>query len=177
MKAKQPAAAAALQSHRALLTLLTCTLAALPTLRLTLRSGWWSDKKSLFDLSMVTGLTVTRLDQLEAQCRAWKGPLTAAVYLAVHVPPGGTKIDGPGLEAVQEAEQKMAEFHQRCALERVQCWRIGCGLSAAAAATPAVRLLRQCHCTKPVPATACWQQYVHSNNRSAAATCLQELLC
>jgi glycosyltransferase-like protein LARGE len=83
--------------------------------RLTLRSGWWSEKKSLFDLSIVTGLTVSRLDQLEAQCRAWKGPLTAAVYLVVHVPTGATQIDGTGLESVQKAEKSMAEFHERCA--------------------------------------------------------------
>lgn len=81
--------------------------------RLTLRSGWWSEKKSIFDLSIVTGLTVSRLDQLEAQCRAWKGPLTAAVYLVVHVPPGSTKLDGAGLETVHKAEKDMAEFHKR----------------------------------------------------------------
>jgi hypothetical protein len=104
-------------SHHALLLALRNMLAAPPLniSRLTLRAGWWSEKKSLFDLSIVTGLTVSRLDQLEAQCRAWKGPLTAAVYLVVHVPTGATQIDGSGLELMQKAEKSMAEFHQRCA--------------------------------------------------------------
>jgi hypothetical protein len=36
-------------------------------------------------LTVVTGLTPSRLPALEAQCNSWEGPLTAAVYVGLRV--------------------------------------------------------------------------------------------
>eukprot|EP00877_Chromochloris_zofingiensis_P009613 jgi/Chrzof1/4905/Cz15g04010.t1 len=51
--------------------------------RLRLHQAWWSDKEQAAPLTVATGLTDTRLDQLAAQCASWKGPLSAAVYLVL----------------------------------------------------------------------------------------------
>jgi len=59
------------------------TAAPLPC-RLRLHRAWWSSKPRNVDLTVATGLTPTRLGQLEAQCLTWKGPLSAAVYLVMH---------------------------------------------------------------------------------------------
>ena len=65
------------------------------------------------ELSIVTGLTVSRLDQLEAQCRAWRGGLVAAVYLVLHVPPGSEGLGEANIALLQDAAAKMEELHSK----------------------------------------------------------------
>lgn len=63
-------------------------------------------------LTVVTGLTATRLDQLEAQCASWAGPLSAAVYIAVKGD-GKGGLSGEGAEALAKAEADLAAFHKK----------------------------------------------------------------
>ncbi|GBF89222.1 hypothetical protein Rsub_02099 [Raphidocelis subcapitata] len=80
--------------------------------RLLLRKAWWSEKAPRLQLTVVTGLTSSRLDQLEAQCASWKGPLSAAVYIVVR----GDGAGGMGEEArgqLEKAEADAAEFHKK----------------------------------------------------------------
>lgn len=81
--------------------------------RLTLASGWWSARKPAVDLAIVTGLTDTRLDQLEAQCRAWKGSLVASVYLVLHIPPGTDGLSATNTELLMDAAARMEELHNK----------------------------------------------------------------
>jgi glycosyltransferase-like protein LARGE len=80
---------------------------------LTLASGWWSSKTAAVELSIVTGLTVSRLDQLEAQCRAWQGSLVASVYLVLHIPPGSTGLGEENTALLEEAAAQMEELHAK----------------------------------------------------------------
>ncbi len=55
-----------------------------PALRAThvqAHAVWQSHKPHALPLTVATQLSVSRLSQLSAQCRGWKGPLSAAVYV------------------------------------------------------------------------------------------------
>lgn len=83
-----------------------------PRRRLLLRKALWSEKAARLQLTVVTGLTSSRLDQLEAQCASWKGPLSAAVYLVLR----GDGAGGMGEEArqmLEQAEANVTEFHKK----------------------------------------------------------------
>jgi hypothetical protein len=80
---------------------------------LTLASGWWSSRKAAVELSIVTGLTVSRLDQLEAQCRAWRGSLVASVYLVLHIPQGSKELGEANRALLEDAAAKMEELHAK----------------------------------------------------------------
>lgn len=45
---------------------------------------WWSEKNRSVPLTIVTQTSADRLYQLQAQCKSWQGPLSAAVYVALH---------------------------------------------------------------------------------------------
>mmetsp|Transcript_23209 Transcript_23209/g.50938 ORF Transcript_23209/g.50938 Transcript_23209/m.50938 type:complete len:525 (-) Transcript_23209:908-2482(-) len=44
---------------------------------------WWSGKQRNVPVTLVTQSSVDRLPQLYSQCRSWKGPLSAVVYLGL----------------------------------------------------------------------------------------------
>lgn len=90
------------------------TLRHVPHARLHLRKAWWSEKAPRLQLTVVTGLTASRLDQLQHQCASWKGPLSASVYLVVKGD-GAGGISEEGRAAMAKAEAELAEFHKRCA--------------------------------------------------------------
>eukprot|EP00798_Chlamydomonas_sp_ICE-L_P007001 gene7001-100_t len=60
---------------------------------LHLHKAFWSKHSTTLPLTIVTGLDLTRLDALEAQCKSWPGPLGAAVYVSLRHEEGS----GPGL--------------------------------------------------------------------------------
>lgn len=70
-------------------------------------------------LTVIVGLTPSRLDSLEAQCHSWPGPLHAAVYIALLQPlrPGqapGTPPLGNDLSAqLEEARQAVQMVHTK----------------------------------------------------------------
>ncbi|GLI66615.1 hypothetical protein VaNZ11_010539 [Volvox africanus] len=47
---------------------------------------WWSNKPPGIPVTLVTQLSVERLDQLKSQCATWQGPLAAALYIPLHNP-------------------------------------------------------------------------------------------
>lgn len=53
------------------------------TRRLRAHRMWSDDSKPRSGLTIMTHLSMGRLDQLQAQCDSWPGPLTAAVYLVL----------------------------------------------------------------------------------------------
>lgn len=57
----------------------------LPSCLVTVRI-WWSSKPTVIPVTLVTQLSVERLDQLKAQCAVWQGPLAAALYVPLHNP-------------------------------------------------------------------------------------------
>lgn len=61
----------------------------------------------------MTGLTVSRLDQLEAQCRAWRGRLVASVYLVLHIPQSSTGLGEENTALLEDAAAKMEELHAK----------------------------------------------------------------
>ena len=65
--------------------------------------------------TLVTQLTLDRIEQLEAQCRSWHGPISAVVYLALLLTPQQIhQTEAPTTnEALQRALQELQEFHAR----------------------------------------------------------------
>jgi hypothetical protein len=80
---------------------------------LTLASGWWSSRTAAVELSIVTGLTTSRLDQLEAQCKAWRGSLVASVYLVLYIPPGSTGLGENNTAVLESAAAQTEELHAK----------------------------------------------------------------
>jgi hypothetical protein len=66
-------------------------------------------------LTVVTGLTASRLDQLWHQCASWRGPLSASVYIVVKGD-GKGGISENGQRRLAAAEADVDEFHKRWAL-------------------------------------------------------------
>jgi hypothetical protein len=46
-------------------------------------AAWWTRRTSPVPLTIVTHSDTTRLDQLEAQCVSWAGPLDAVLYVSL----------------------------------------------------------------------------------------------
>lgn len=64
------------------------------------------------NLTIVTSLTIERLDALKAQCQSWNGPLTAATYLAVRQEPNSTELTNANKEEIEKVHQTLTKFVQ-----------------------------------------------------------------
>ncbi len=82
--------------------------------RLKLYKSWWSSKAQAVRVTIVTGLTPSRAEQLEAQCRSWRGPISAAVYVVLHNPDAKDgSLSDKNKEVLKEAASQMGQFHER----------------------------------------------------------------
>jgi hypothetical protein len=79
---------------------------------LRLRKAWWSEKPARVPLTVTTGLTSSRLEQLAHQCASWRGPLSAAVYLVVKGD-GKGGVGPEGEKALADAADAVATFHAK----------------------------------------------------------------
>lgn len=68
-----------------------------PSLRLT--GAWWSRKPAAAPLTIVTQLSLDRVEQLFAQCKSWPGPISAVMYVAIQ-----RKKEGEGLDDGDDGE-------------------------------------------------------------------------
>ena len=110
--------------------LLSNEMTALPV-----AGAWWSlrgsqNQEKKIPLTLVSQLSFDRLEQLEAQCRSWGGPISAVLYLALDYSSGGRnskaiakkmglKLDINSPEALLESCTELAmHFHAR--MEREQ---------------------------------------------------------
>lgn len=57
---------------------------------LAIAGVWWSERPSTVPVTVITQASGDRLGQLEAQCRSWGGPLSAAIYLPLYQPSAGS---------------------------------------------------------------------------------------
>jgi glycosyltransferase-like protein LARGE len=74
---------------------------------------WWQDgDEARLDVTLVTQLSVNRLQALEAQCKTWAGPLAAAVYLPLHNPgsSGTSELSGSNRQKLQAAVSAVDEL-------------------------------------------------------------------
>jgi hypothetical protein len=62
---------------------------------------------------VVTGLNTDRLHQLESQCRSYRGPLSAAVYVVLHNPDKLQQLTQQHRGVLQEAVQAVGQLHAR----------------------------------------------------------------
>lgn len=61
----------------------------------------------------MTGLNPSRLDQLESQCRSWRGPISAAVYQVLQNKDSKEGLTADNKKQLAEAEAQVAAFHKR----------------------------------------------------------------
>ncbi|EFJ49648.1 hypothetical protein VOLCADRAFT_89588 [Volvox carteri f. nagariensis] len=59
---------------------------------LRLERVWWSRKQSQLPLTIFTMATLDRLPLLEAQCHSYPGPLSAALYMPLLLPPSPDSV-------------------------------------------------------------------------------------
>lgn len=45
---------------------------------------WWSSKQRPVPVTVITQATVDRLPQLYSQCKSWRGPLSAVLYIGFY---------------------------------------------------------------------------------------------
>ena len=95
---------------------------------LPVAGAWWSDRPPAVPMTIVTQLSFDRLDQLEAQCRSWHGPISAVAYLPLDSKGGDSRgamqrfrtrmklsaTQGAGGGSIlDEAVEYMQQFHAR----------------------------------------------------------------
>ncbi|GIL60836.1 hypothetical protein Vafri_15357 [Volvox africanus] len=70
---------------------------------------WWSNKTAGIPITLVTQLSSERLEQLDAQCRTWRGPLAAVVYISLFSPSGDRLAEQNRL-AVEEVDARIDQL-------------------------------------------------------------------
>jgi hypothetical protein len=84
-----------------------------PPARLKLHKGWWSAKEPAAQVTVVTGLNPSRLNQLEAQCKRWRGPLSAAVYQVTLNANKDQPLPADQKQKLDDAAAEIDDFHAR----------------------------------------------------------------
>lgn len=74
---------------------------------------WHSRAPPAVQVTVVTGLNPSRLDQLEMQCRSFGGPVSAAVYLVMHHPGGNGTLSAANKATLDRVAANMDAFHRR----------------------------------------------------------------
>ncbi len=74
---------------------------------------FWSRKPSTLPVTVFAGLTLSRLDALEAQCRSWRGPHASAVYVPLVQQQSGLQLTGPNKQKLSIAEQAVQSAFAR----------------------------------------------------------------
>eukprot|EP00877_Chromochloris_zofingiensis_P010242 jgi/Chrzof1/5471/Cz16g04170.t1 len=70
--------------------------------RLQLHAQWSSCRRHLVNLTVVTTATVSRLSQLTAQCKSWRGPLIATVWQPL------MRVDGEWKAALEDGWETLS---------------------------------------------------------------------
>ena len=81
--------------------------------RLKVEKIFWSAKRPAVELTVVTGLNQHRLHQLKSQCRSYKGPLSAAVYVVLHNPDRAPELTEKHTAKLKEAVQAVSRLHAK----------------------------------------------------------------
>ena len=78
-------------------------------------AGAWSTRHPpKVPATLVTQLSLDRLEQLEAQCRSWSGPISSVVYMALRLRDDWVKDAPPTTsDSLQVALEELKEFHAR----------------------------------------------------------------
>lgn len=89
---------------------------------------WYPDEKPVGNLTVVTQLSVTRLEQLLHQCLSFPGPISAAVYLSVRVGKNMAEMQQYESEVQTEIRQSIDKVDQLVTTLRNKT-RTSCDLS------------------------------------------------
>lgn len=73
----------------------------------------WSAKKPGSDITIVTTLTPSRLEQLESQCRTYKGPISAAAYVELWDTTKEPKLSTDQQQYLAAVKSALKAFHEK----------------------------------------------------------------
>ena len=78
-------------------------------------AGAWSTRHPpKVPATLVTQLSLDRLEQLEAQCRSWSGPISSVVYMALRLRNDWFEETPPTTsDSLEMALEELKEFHER----------------------------------------------------------------
>lgn len=75
---------------------------------------WSSCRPAAANLTVVTAVTLSRLNQLQAQCKSWKGPLSAALWLPLMQEESDwMAVTDSGMESIDFVDRMLDDFHDR----------------------------------------------------------------
>ncbi|GFR39665.1 hypothetical protein Agub_g136, partial [Astrephomene gubernaculifera] len=77
---------------------------------LYLHQVFWSKKQSQLPLTIFVGATLERLGMLEAQCRSYPGPLSAAIYVPLLQQTPGPQLTPANQELLQQATASVKQL-------------------------------------------------------------------
>jgi hypothetical protein len=87
--------------------------AACQSCRSKVESVLWSAKKPASGITIVTTLTPSRLEQLESQCRTYKGPISAAAYVELWDTSKEPKLSTDQQEYLAAVKASLKAFHEK----------------------------------------------------------------
>lgn len=82
---------------------------------------WWSSKPRDLPVTVVTQATLDRLPQLSAQCRSWRGPLSAVVYTHVVQAEHPGRLSHANILELQRASTEVAQLAYQLEAEPGAC--------------------------------------------------------